>query len=333
MPMNIPEIPQEPGTGTSSRLLNWLRAADRWAGESAGNRRTRTILVLCLIGFTLSLLGWSIYRNWDALATYDWRFDVRYLGLSFLCYSVALFLSVFTWHTIMQRLAGFAHLRLNARLYLYSAVAKRLPGFVWYVSSRLYLYRQEGVSKTVTSVGFLLETALMILSGMLVYLGSLLLGQTNWLGGTSPWLLLGMVPLLVVAIQPSLLGRLLNIVLLKLERPLLTLDIRRADSAAWTAQYAANWIAGGLTLYFLAFAIHPLPGRALPSIVGIVALVGVLRLIAFFIPGGWGIQEISLTLALNVYLPLPIALGIPLIFRLWLILGEMFWVAVSAVLV
>ncbi len=324
---------EQRAAGRENRVLNWLRAADRWASGSASNRRARTLIIVALVALVLAILGWSIYRNWDTLATYDWKFDPRFLGVSFLCYSVALFLSVLTWHGIMGRVAGFTNFRLNAKLYLYSSIAKRLPGFVWYVGSRLYLYRQEGVSKTITSVGFLLETALMILSGVLIFLGSMLFSQRDWLEGRLPWLLLGMIPLLAAVVQPSLLIRLLNAVLRKLGRPLLDLQLRRRDSVLWVAQYAANWVAGGLTLYYLTWAIHPLPASAVPDVVGIVALTGVLRLVAFFIPGGWGIQEVSLSLGLNPYLPLPIALGVPLLFRLWLIAGEILWIAVSSLLV
>jgi hypothetical protein len=90
--------------------------------------------------------------------------------------------------------------------------------------------------------------------------------------------------------------------------------------------YGVNWVAGGLTLYSLAWAIHPLPVAAIPDVVGIVALTGVLRLVAFFIPGAWGLQELSLSLGLSPYLPLPLALGIPLLFRLWMIVGELVWI-------
>jgi hypothetical protein len=320
-----------PHTGMR-RVLNWLWAADRWAGERAGSRRIRFLMVAALITLTLAILGWSIYQNREALASFDWQFDPRYLGISFLCYSTALFLSVFTWHSIMGRLAGFRNWRLNIKLYLYSSVAKRLPGFVWYVGSRLYLYQQEGVPKTITSVGFVLESAMMIVSGMLVFLGSMAFSQRDWLEGRLPWLLAGMVPLLLAVAQPSLLVRLLNAILQKLGRPRLDLQVRRRDSVQWIGQYAANWVAGGLTLYCLAWAIHPLPAAAVPDVVGIVALMGVLRLIAFFIPGAWGIQEVTLSLGLTPYLPLPIALGVPLLFRLWLILSELVWVAASALL-
>jgi hypothetical protein len=309
-----------------------LQGAVRRASKWASSRSARALLVAALISVILATLGWSIYRNWDTLATYDWQFDPRFLGISFLCYSAALFLSVFTWHTLMGRLASFANLRLNAKYYLYSAVAKRLPGFVWYVGSRILLYEQEGIRKSHTSVGIVLESAMMILSGMLVYLASMLFSQQDWLQGKLPWLLLAMVPVVIAIFQPSLVIRLLNAALTRFGRSPLDVRIGWRESTRWVGQYCANWIAGGLTLYYLAWAIQPLPLSAMPDVVGVVALTGVLRLITFFIPGGWGIQEVSLSLGLNPYLPLPIALGIPLLFRLWLILSELFWVAAGTLI-
>ena len=200
------------------------------------------------------------------------------------------------------------------------------------IAFRAVLGQQEGIAKTVTSTGLALEAVMMIVAGMAVYLCSLLFGQRELLGGASPWLWLGLVPLLVVMIHPSILVRAVNAVLVKLGRARLEVQVRRRDSLLWVGLYAANWVAGGLSLYFLTLAIHPLPAAALFDVVGILALSGVLSLIAFFVPGGWGIREVSLTLALRPYLPLPLAVAVPLLFRLWLILGEIFWVGVSAAL-
>jgi hypothetical protein len=240
---------------------------------------------------------------------------------------MALALSVFAWHGIMHRLAGVSSIRLNTKLYVYSLAAKRLPGLVWYVGSRLYLYQQEQVPNTLTSVGILLEIALMILSGVLVFLASMPFSQLDFLAGGSPWLLLGLLPLLVVVFRPGLLLWLINAILQRLERPPLHLPIRWSHSIPWMLLYAGSWLAGGLLLFFLTWTVHPLTVSALPGVIGIVALTGALRLIAFFIPGAWGIQEVSLSLSLGPYLPLPIALGVSLLFRLWVIVSELFWVA------
>ena len=327
------DTPEQPGNGQPGRmgrLLSWLVETGRRAGASLQTRRARTLVLIALVGAVLLSLGWTVYSNWEMLVSYDWQFDLRYLGVSFVCYSAALFLSILTWHAIIRCLAGLTDFKLNARVYLYSAIAKRLPGVVWYIASRLYMYQQEGIAKTVTSTGLVLETAMMIVAGMAVYLGSLLLGQQGSIGGGLLWLAL--VPLLVVMIQPSLLVRAVNAVLARLGRSRLEMQVRRQDSLLWVGLYAANWVAGGLSLYFLTLAIHPLPAAALFDVVGTVALSGALSLIAFFVPGGWGIREVSLTLALRPYLPLPLALAVPLLFRLWLVLGEIFWVGVSAAL-
>jgi len=332
MATNTPEQPGNRQPGRADRLLRRLVVVGRRVGAGLQTRRARTLVLIPVVGAVLVSLGLTVYSSWETLARYDWQFDLRYLGVSFACYSVALFLSVLTWHAIIRCLAGFTDFTTNARVYLYSAIAKRLPGVVWYIASRLYLYQQEGIAKTITSTGLALETAMMIVAGMVVYLGSLLLGQWGLLGGGSPWLWLGLAPLLVVMVQPSLLIRAVNAVLVRLGRARLEVRVRRQDSLLWVALYAANWVAGGLSLYFLTLAIHPLPAAALFDVVGIVALSGVLSLIAFFVPGGWGIREVSLTLALRPYLPLPLALAVPLLFRLWLIVGEIFWVGVSMAL-
>lgn len=74
----------------------------------------------------------------------------------------------------MAGIGAMPRLKVNARIYCYSTLPKRIPGVIWYIASRAQLYKEEGVARSVTILGTILETALLIISALLIYLLSLL---------------------------------------------------------------------------------------------------------------------------------------------------------------
>jgi hypothetical protein len=75
--------------------------------------------------------------------------------------------------------------------------------------------------------------------------------------------------------------------------------------------------------------IFPVPLAYLPAVASFLVISGVISHLAFFIPAGLGIREVSLSLLLSAYVPFGIAVVIALVFRLWMTLSEVFWTLVT----
>jgi hypothetical protein len=287
-----------------------------------------------VVGFPLLLLGLIIVGNWGQLTSYAWHLRPLPLVLSLALYVVGVVLPVLEWSLIMGRLAGVRSLRKNAKIYSYSTLAKRLPGTYWYVAGRMLLYDEEGVAKATTAAGAVLELASTILSGLLVYLLSLPFCLSTYLAGLpSIWRsgYLGLLIMLlgIVFLRPSLVSTMLGRLTRFLGRREVSVNFGARDTLTWLTLHSLAWVVGGVVLYLLITALQPFPGTALPAIINMTAAAGLVGLVAFISPSGLGIKELTLAYLLSFYVPLPVAAVLSLLFRLWVIVGDLFWAVLA----
>jgi len=304
-------------------LAGWSR--HRWARRALG---------LVVVGFPLLLLAGIIVGNWGQLTSYAWHLRPLPLVLSLALYVAGIGLAVLQWSLIMGRLAGVRSLRKNTKIYSFSTLAKRLPGTYWYVAGRMLLYDAEGVAKTATAAGAVLELAATILAGLLVYLFSLPFCLSTYLAGLPAiWrsgylgLLIGL--LVVVFLRPSLASAVLNRLTRSLGKQEVSFTFGTRDTLTWLAIHVLGWVIGGIVMYLLVTAVQPFPWDGLPAIINITTAAGLVGLVAFIAPSGLGIKELTLAYLLSFYVPLPVAAVLSLLFRLWVIVGDFFWAVLA----
>lgn len=301
-------------------------AAVRAIRRVSQNRGVKTIVALIAAGGSFLFLGFGLYRNWQELAQYEWNIDYRYLLASSAIYPVTFLLIASVWSQVIGRLGGFSNYCGNLQIYCYSGLIKYIPGTFWYVLGRAYFYEKRGIAKSLTALGSLWELALAAFSGLVVYLPLMMYSRQVYAGPLN-YLLLLLAPLGFVVLYPSRFSAALEHVLKKRAENISR--IRHRDSLTWIALYAFAWLLGGLAFYLQANMIFPVPLAHLPAIVSFLVISGVISHLAFFIPAGLGIREVSLSLLLSSFVPFGIAVVIALIFRLWMTLSEVFWTFVT----
>ncbi len=290
------------------------------------NRGFKAIAALIVAGASFVFLGFGLYSNWQELAQYEWNIDYRYLLASSAIYPVSFLLIASVWSLVISRLGGFSDYFRNLQIYCYSGLTKYIPGTFWYVLGRAYFYEKEGIAKSLTALGSLWELALAAFSGLAVYLCLMMYsGQVHT--GPLNYLLLLLVPLGFVVLYPSGSSAALKYFLKKRAGNISL--IRSRDALAWIALYALAWLLGGLAFYLQVNMIFPVPLARLPAVASFLVISGVISQLAFFIPAGLGIREVSLSLLLSAYVPFGIAVVIALVFRLWMTLSEVFWTLVT----
>lgn len=288
-------------------------------------RKAATALV---VGAIVFFFAYGILHNWHEIAQYEWRPDYASLLFSFVAYSVGLVFAIMCWDSVINRLGGNSSLSKNIKFYCYTNLAKRLPTPIWYVAARVYVYDREGIAKHVTSTAVLIETVVMIFSGILVYLVSLPFSPNASPLAGNLWVLLLLIFLAVIMARPSWLGVGLNFLLTKLGRDKLSIVITPGDMLRWSALFSLAWILGGFLIYFLANGIYPLASTHLPAMINIWAMSGIAGQVALFMPAGAGVKEATLAYLLSHYMPLPVAIVISLLSRLWLMIIDFFWALV-----
>ncbi len=289
------------------------------------NKGFRTIAALVVAVASFLFLGFGLYRNWQELAQYEWSMDYRYLLASSAIYPLSFLLIASVWSQVIGRLGGFSDYCGNLEIYCASGLAKYIPGTFWYVLGRAYFYEKKGIAKSLTALGSLWELALAAFSGLVVYLPLMLYARQAYTGPLN-YLLLLLVPLGLVVLHPAGFRGVLERVLKERARNVGV--IRGRDSLAWTALYALAWLLGGLAFYLQTRMIFPLPVAHLPAAASFLVISGVISHLAFFIPAGLGIREVSLSLLLSTLVPFGIAVVIALVFRLWMTVSEVFWAVV-----
>jgi hypothetical protein len=265
----------------------------RKIGALARRPALRGLVGGTVMALSFGYLGYILVRNWGELVAYDWRVDYRQVALAFICYSAALMFAVLGWSLIMGRLTQATSLRRHMKYYIYTNLFRRLPAPLLYLFGRVYLYEQEGVTKSVTVTISLLEWVLIVLSGIIVYLLTLpfLSLPPAW---RSPWLPLGML-------------------------------VGYGNVLVWLIIYILVWIGGGLVLYAVINSIYALPLARLPTVVGIWVLSGLITTLVFATSAGLGLKDVTLGVLLGYLMPSPLAVIVALLMRVCPILFATIW--------
>ena len=299
-----------------------------WTNEILQKPRIRRLLTIFVVVLSFAFMGYFVFRNWQQLEQYRQHLQAYYplLFLAFLLYPTGLVPNAVGWHNIMRRLDGLRSFRLNARIYCYSCLPRRIPGSVWHIAGRAYLNREQGVPHSLTLLGTLLEWILLVVSGLLVFLLSHLSPQARSMDaqGFRPSVALLLLVPLVVLLLPPVFNRLLGYLLRKADYEG-QIALSAPDLLVLITIYVVAWIAGGIVLYTLILALYPLSPAQLPAVIGAWAGAGAVGLVAAYLLQGLGINEVTLAILLSGMMPLPIAAVAAILMRILLTISEVAW--------
>lgn len=233
------------------------------------------------------------------------------------------------WYQMMRRLGMSEDWRRDFVVYSLSALARRIPAPVWYIGSRLYLYREYKVPSELILSATGLEAALIATSGLICYLLFLpwyKIYAQRWfleLGGVGLSMLLG-----VLLFRPNLLIDISNWVLRLLGRPQLSVSVTRIDLVIWETIYLSTWLLDGISLYLVVGAFFPqLP--SMPDILGVSTISALVALATLVLPAGFGLKELTMSALLSIWMPLSAGVAIAIFYRLMHTFLEMLWALVG----
>ena len=300
----------------------------RQSGSSRLARAAKVCFWLVSSVGGLLFLAYGAYLAYHQLLELPWSVDFRYLITSLPVYWAALGIAILNWNSIVRSLGVGLGLRRNMKLYCFANLTKQLPTIFWFVGTRVLLYEREGVSKVVTSTGVMLELLLLTLSNAAVCL--LILPALPTLQAPPKILaLILFLPLLLVAARPQLLIRLANALLSRLGKDPLEVGLRWQQMVTWCTLYSLTWVLGGVYLYLLVMAVSPAIAPTPLQIIAAWAFSGLASKLRFVLPVGLAWGEVSLAYLLSLFMPLPTAVLITVLSRIWLALNEGSWFLIS----
>lgn len=279
-------------------------------GETGGR-----VVFLFLFLSALAFVCFWVIRQWDVLISFSWQLKLgSLLGMIImhLLASGSLFLS---WHLMMRRLAGLRDWRRDFQIYSLSILSRRIPTPIWYVGSRLYLYRRNHVPAPIILSVTGVELILIGLDGLICYL--LLL---PWYTYTQQWpwqplLAVWVVLVMSLVLRPNLLVDFINWMLQLLDRQALTASISRTDLLVWSLVYLATWFLDGIGLYYFVNALVPDP-LGLVDALGVSTLSALVGLVILGLPVGLGLKELTMGVLLSLWMPVSSGIVVSVLYRL-----------------
>jgi uncharacterized membrane protein YbhN (UPF0104 family) len=169
-------------------------------------------------------------------------------------------------------------------------LGKYLPGGVWQAAGKVAMARQAGVDRHAALVATIVEPAVSVAGGLLLFLTTTLLGAP-FPAGVPKWPLYALLVGLFVALQPQFFARVvaLGMKLLKIEGEPPHLKFRQI--VALVLYYAAVWVVAGAGFWLFTRSLTPDPGAGVFAYAGYYAGAAVGGLLVLFVPAGLGVRE------------------------------------------
>lgn len=278
------------------------------------------IIVITIFFF----LGKMVWENWAQVKEASFTCRPFPLILSTLIFAFSYFIQVWAWYLITLKLGIAISIRETLESWFYSQMGKYLPGKVWLLLSRFYFYESKGKSKKAISIALYLETATILLAAGLLFLIALIFFKEIKLfgyGNRWEWLVVPFI-LAFVFIHPRILQKIVNWLFIRFKREPISLTITYPDVLFIFFVCILAWLVGGVGFYLFLVSVFPVSSQHLIFLTGALAISSTLGLIAIFAPGGLGVREGALVYLLSFIMPVPVAVIISILTRLWMTLIE-----------
>ncbi len=301
---------------------------------SEGSNQPVAAQVRRFIGYLVVLMVFafmarSLYLNWQTLQGYSWQFNYLLLALAVLAAFCTLSLYAWMWCLIVRRLGGRLSYRQAFRIWFLANLGRYVPGKIWQFVGWLYLGDQAGIGHIQILTSIAVNLGLQTLTGLGLGLMTLAL---VWGGDLMArfWPLFLLVPLgLVFASRPEVMEAVLNWGLVRFKRQPVKLGLRAGDMALFTLGHIGCWVAYGGAFCLFVCSLRPVSIRDVPLLGATYAAAWVIGFLSFLTPGGIGIREGVLAYLLGLWLPVPVAVVIGLLSRLWVTAGELIGAAIA----
>lgn len=260
-----------------------------------------------------------VWEQWTQIEASSFTFEPFSLAASTLIFASSYFIQAWVWYLITLRLKIAIPFQETMESWFYSQLGKYLPGKVWLVLGRFYLYGSKGKSKKGIWFALYFEMVIIVVAGGLIFLASAASFERvkSYFGGTTGWLLLACF-LALVLLHPRVLQRILNWVLGRFRLEAVSLSVSYPDILLILCVGILSWLIGGVGFYLFIRSVSAVTSDQILFLTGALAFSNTLGMIALFAPSGLGVREGSLVYILSGVMPGPVAVIISVLTRIWM---------------
>ena len=293
----------------------------------AGGKITPARVIGLLVAVVIfSFLITRAIQGVQQLAETGIHFTPEYLALSFACQFIGVLLAAAVWSHILRRLGVLSNYFFDLQTFCVSAIARKVPGMVWYAVGRLAIYHTISAPKPLVIIALIIESVVIALGGLVTLGISIQTGLFTSPGVDQRPLLLG-IPLVILAasvLTPLLVRKGVEKARIRNQETKIPdfMPVTFIDTLRWILAEAGVVILAAGVPYFLMKSIDATVGVPFLAMLGAISLSGALRPFAVWLPGDLGLKDGFIYLALSPWVDSPMAALITLAARLWLSLLE-----------
>jgi uncharacterized membrane protein YbhN (UPF0104 family) len=284
-------------------------------------KNIRRYLGYALTLIILAFLAQTVYSSWSQVAAsgFTFAFNAPLVALALVLLIVGRMGAVEAWRTVLAALGARVGFRVAYRLWIYSNLARYIPGNIWQVAAMAVLAEEHGVSKTNVVLSQAIYTSIALAICGLFGLTLLPLGA-NYLILV---LIIFVATIILFALPPVFrLVVYLAARVMKKEPHDPSLTFWRGLTPSLYS--ALMWTINGIALFcFLAAITNQVTIANLPALIAMNSAAYWLGYVSFITPSGLGIREGALALMLATIFPAPVAAALALIVRLWSTAAEL----------
>lgn len=275
----------------------------------------------------VAFAGLFVHDRWGAIVSGLRSISVPDLLLAVVLVLVGLFASMMAWRSVLIGLGSTLPVSTAARIYFLSQLGKYIPGSVWPIAAQTQLSREYGVPAARAAFAAFTQIVVVVVVGAVV--GAVLLVGASPETLHSYWWVLIVATLGIAGLLPPVFNRLLRTALRLIRRSGQYSRVPGAaigTSAVWSI---AMWAAfGGHLAALLRGAAEPGP-NLLVLATGAYAMAWVVGFVIIVLPAGAGAREAALVLGLAPILGPGAALGVAVVSRFLMLVGDFVTAAVA----
>ncbi|OGC76441.1 MAG: hypothetical protein A2145_03980 [candidate division Zixibacteria bacterium RBG_16_40_9] len=268
----------------------------------------------------------NLYVNWKQIPWQNIKFNYFFLLSSIILLFINFFLGSYSWFLIMRNMKEKLSFKKSMKIIAKSQLAKYIPGGIWQTLGRVYLMERENISKTKVLIGSLVEIQFVVFTALIFYF---LIFFSGW----RPKFLaqvyqdykiisLILVLVLLVSFHPKFIKGLVGFLGRVFKMSTYEINLKWKDVFLLLGVFFSAWVIQGTAFFLLLNSIYKTPLNFFIAIVGSHIISWIMGFLVLFAPGGMGVREGVLAVLLKTFLPLPIALGISLLSRVWTVVCE-----------
>jgi hypothetical protein len=266
------------------------------------------------------------------------HFTPEYLAISFACQFIGVLLAAAVWSNILRRLGVVSNYFFDLLTFCVSAIARKIPGMVWYAVGRLAIYHTISAPRPLVIIALIIESIVVALGGLVTLGISIQTGIFTSPGLDQRLMLVGIPLIILVAsiLTPFLIRKGIERAR-KRDRDATIPDflpVTFLDTLRWiVAESGVVLLAAGVP-YFLMKSIDATVEVPFFAMLGAISLSVTIGPFAVWLPGDIGLKDGFIYLALSPWTSSPFAALVTLAARLWLsfleiTLGLVFGIALA----